>query len=160
MLRVLRIASDEGIVAWGSPTRPSPSDRDRTPSPEGDAPRDGRALAAYFLGGGRPFDDHRHRRQALMGALGGLAAAGVVLLPQLAPTMKLPAAKSLVLLGCGVAAAGGFGIAILSYIGYALDITRIYTILFDLGFVAALVLLWLTWTAYNAGQGASAPPSA
>ena len=93
-----------------------------------------------------------------IGLLAGLAAAGVVLLPQLAPTMKLPAAKSLVLLGCGVAAAGGFGLAVLTYIGYALDITRIYSILFDLGFVAALVLLWLTWTAYSAGQGASAPP--
>lgn len=95
-----------------------------------------------------------------IGLLGGLAAAGVVLLPQLAPTMKLPAAKSVVLLGCGVAAAGGFALAILTYIGYALDITRIYSILFDLGFVAAIVLLWLTWTGYKAGQGASAPPAA
>ena len=95
-----------------------------------------------------------------IGLLGGLAAAGVVLLPQLAPTMKLPAAKSVVLLGCGVAAAVGFGIAVLTYIRFALDITRIYTILFDLGFVAALVLLWLTWTGYKAGVGAGAPPAA
>lgn len=95
-----------------------------------------------------------------IGLLGGLAAAGVVLLPQLAPTMKLPAARSLVLLGCGVAAAAGFGLAILTYLSYALDVTRIYTILFDLGFVAALVLLWLTWADYKAGQGAGAPPAA
>ena len=44
------------------------------------------------------------------------------------------------------------------YLGYALDIFRIYTILFDLGFVAALVLLWLTWTAYKAEQGPAATP--
>src|SRR6186997_40189 len=88
-----------------------------------------------------------------IGLLGGLAAAVVVLLPQLAPSMKLPAARSVVLLGAGIAAAGGMGLAVLTYLGYALDITRIYTILFDLGFVSALVLLWLTWTAYQADQG-------
>ena len=94
-----------------------------------------------------------------IGLLGGLAAAAVVLLPQLAPSMKLPAARSVVLLGAGIAAAGGMGLAVLTYLGYALDITRIYTILFDLGFVAALVLLWLTWTAYQADQGRTAPPA-
>jgi uncharacterized SAM-binding protein YcdF (DUF218 family) len=56
MLRVLRMASDQGIEAWGSPTRTSPSDRD--------ADRRRRAmlhelagLAAYFLGGGRLIPD-------------------------------------------------------------------------------------------------------
>lgn len=51
MLRVLRMASDQGIEAWGSPTRTSPTDRD--------ALRRRRAmlhelagLAAYFVGGG------------------------------------------------------------------------------------------------------------
>jgi hypothetical protein len=93
-----------------------------------------------------------------IGLIGGLVAAAVVLQPQLAPTMKLPAARSMVLLGSGIAAAGGMALAVLTYLGYALDITRIYTILFDLGFVAALVLLWLTWTAYKADQGKVAPP--
>jgi hypothetical protein len=88
-----------------------------------------------------------------LGLLGGLAAAAVVLLPQIAPAVKLPAAKSLVLLVCGAVAAGGFGLAVLQYLGYALDVTRIYTILFDLGLVAAIVLLWLTWTGYKAEQG-------
>jgi uncharacterized SAM-binding protein YcdF (DUF218 family) len=56
MLRVLRMASDQGIEAWGSPTRTSPTDRD-----------DGRrrkamlhelaGLAAYYVGGGRLIDD-------------------------------------------------------------------------------------------------------
>jgi uncharacterized SAM-binding protein YcdF (DUF218 family) len=56
MLRVLRIADDLGIEAYGSPTRTSPIDLD-----------DGRrvtalvhelgALAAYFVTGGGPFQD-------------------------------------------------------------------------------------------------------
>lgn len=95
-----------------------------------------------------------------IGLLAGLAAAVVVLLPQLAPTIKLPAAKSLILLVCGAAAAIGFGLAILQYLGFALEVTRIYSILFDLGFVAALLLLWFTWTAYKADQGTMAPPAA
>jgi hypothetical protein len=91
-----------------------------------------------------------------IGLLAGIAAAVVVLLPQLAPTAKLPAAKGLVLLVCGAVAAGGFALSILTWLSYALDVTRIYTILFDLGFVAALLLLWFTWTAYKAEQGPTA----
>ena len=56
MLRVLRMASDLGITAWGSPTRTSPSDLE----PD----RRWRAivhellgLAAYYAGGGRLFED-------------------------------------------------------------------------------------------------------
>ncbi len=56
MLRVLRMASDQGMQAWGSPTRTSPTDRD-----DG---RRGKALlhemaglAAYYVGGGRLIDD-------------------------------------------------------------------------------------------------------
>jgi uncharacterized SAM-binding protein YcdF (DUF218 family) len=56
MLRVLRMASDQGIQAWGSPTRTSPTDRD-------DARRrkallhELAGLAAYYVGGGRLLDD-------------------------------------------------------------------------------------------------------
>jgi len=56
MLRVLRMASDLGITAWGSPTRTSPSDLE----PD----RRWRAivhelagLAAYYVGGGHLFED-------------------------------------------------------------------------------------------------------
>ena len=56
MLRVLRMASDLGITAWGSPTRTSPSDLE----PD----RRWRAivhelagLAAYYVGGGRLFEE-------------------------------------------------------------------------------------------------------
>jgi hypothetical protein len=97
---------------------------------------------------------------AILGLLGGLAAAFVVLQPQVAPTMKLPMAKAQLLLGSGVVAAGGFGLAILTYLAYALSITRIYSILFDLGFVAALALLWFTWTDYKATMPAASASSA
>ena len=56
MLRVLRMATDQGIVAFGSPTRTSPSDRD-------DARRRSSmihellGLAAYYVGGGRLIGD-------------------------------------------------------------------------------------------------------
>jgi uncharacterized SAM-binding protein YcdF (DUF218 family) len=51
MLRILRMASDQGIAAWGSPTQTSPTDLDGS--------RRGKAmvhevagLAAYYFGGG------------------------------------------------------------------------------------------------------------
>jgi uncharacterized SAM-binding protein YcdF (DUF218 family) len=56
MLRVLRMASDLGITAWGSPTRTSPTDLE--------SGRRWRAvvhelagLAAYYVGYGRQFED-------------------------------------------------------------------------------------------------------
>lgn len=56
MLRVLRMASDQGIVAWGSPTRSSPSDQD-----EGRRRRamvhELAGLVAYYIGAGRLLGD-------------------------------------------------------------------------------------------------------
>jgi uncharacterized SAM-binding protein YcdF (DUF218 family) len=51
MLRVLRMAADSGIAAWGSPTRTSPLERD--PMARADAlVHELGALAAYFVTGG------------------------------------------------------------------------------------------------------------
>jgi uncharacterized SAM-binding protein YcdF (DUF218 family) len=56
MLRVIRIATDLGIAAFGSPTRTSPSDRD--PARRQKAMLHELAgLSAYFLGGGHLIDD-------------------------------------------------------------------------------------------------------
>lgn len=56
MLRVLRMASDQGIVAWGSPTRTSPSDRDAVRRQKAML-HELAGLAAYYVGGGRLLDD-------------------------------------------------------------------------------------------------------
>jgi uncharacterized SAM-binding protein YcdF (DUF218 family) len=51
MLRVLRMAADEGITAWGSPTRTSPIEGDLAGQVEATVHELG-ALAYYFLTGG------------------------------------------------------------------------------------------------------------
>ena len=51
MLRVLRLAADEGITAWGSPTRTSPIERDFAGQVDATVHELG-ALAYYFLTGG------------------------------------------------------------------------------------------------------------
>jgi uncharacterized SAM-binding protein YcdF (DUF218 family) len=56
MLRVLRMASDQGIEAWGSPTRSSPTDRDATRRARS-VVHELLGLAAYYVGGGRLLDD-------------------------------------------------------------------------------------------------------
>ena len=56
MLRVLRMASDQGIEAWGSPTRSSPSDRDPARRQKA-LLHELAGLAAYYVGGGRLVDD-------------------------------------------------------------------------------------------------------
>lgn len=52
MLRVLRIATDQGMTAWGSPTTTSPVDADPAPRLEAFVHEFG-ALTVYFVGGGR-----------------------------------------------------------------------------------------------------------
>ena len=56
LLRVLRIATDEGIVAWGSPTATSPIDTNVAWQVEATLHELG-ALGVYFLGGGRLLGD-------------------------------------------------------------------------------------------------------
>ena len=53
MLRVLRMASDEGITAFGSPTRTSPLERDALRRVDAIV-RELGALAFYFVSGGSP----------------------------------------------------------------------------------------------------------
>lgn len=56
MLRVLRMASDQGIEAWGSPTRTSPTDRDESRRRKAML-HELAGLAAYYVGGGRLLGD-------------------------------------------------------------------------------------------------------
>jgi hypothetical protein len=92
----------------------------------------------------------------IIGGFAGLGAILVILQPQLSPAMKLPAPKATLLLGLGAVAAGGFILSALQYIGFIFD-ARIYTLLFDLGLVAALVLAYLAWLGYKAAAPGGAP---
>jgi uncharacterized SAM-binding protein YcdF (DUF218 family) len=56
MLRVLRMASDQGIVAFGSATRTSPTDTDDTRR-RNSMLHELAGLAAYYVGGGRLIED-------------------------------------------------------------------------------------------------------
>ncbi len=53
MLRVLRMAGDEGIAGWGSPTTTSPIDRDPIARLDATVHELG-ALAIYFVTGESP----------------------------------------------------------------------------------------------------------
>ena len=63
----------------------------------------------------------------------------------------------MLLLVAGAAATLGFVIAGLTWFSYVIDITRIFSIIFDIGLVAAIVLLWFGWVAYQAEPKAAAP---
>lgn len=99
---------------------------------------------------------------AIIGGLAGLGAVLVILQPQMMPTMKLPAPKATSLLVLGGIAAVGFVLSALQWINYVFEI-RIMTILFDIGLVASIALVYFAWLEYQAsGAGAasaSAPPA-
>jgi uncharacterized SAM-binding protein YcdF (DUF218 family) len=61
LLRVLRIATDEGVVAWGSPTTTSPIDTNVAWQVEATLHELG-ALGVYFLGGGHLLGDEAPAR--------------------------------------------------------------------------------------------------
>ena len=56
MLRVLRMASDQGILAWGSPTTTSPTDTDPARRQRAVA-HELAGLIAYYFGGGTLIDE-------------------------------------------------------------------------------------------------------
>ena len=56
MLRVLRMATDQGLTAWGSPTPDSPTDEDLGRKAQAIV-HELAGLAAYLVGGGRWIDD-------------------------------------------------------------------------------------------------------
>jgi uncharacterized SAM-binding protein YcdF (DUF218 family) len=56
MLRVLRMAQDLGVTAWGSPTATSPTDLEADRRWRSIA-HELAGLAAYYVGGGRSFED-------------------------------------------------------------------------------------------------------
>jgi hypothetical protein len=99
-----------------------------------------------------------------LGLLGGVGAVLVVLWPQLQPNTKLMVPKGTALLVCGIVAAAAFGLAALTWFSYVIAVTRVFSIIFDVGLVAAIALAYFGWMAYAAEKGttpmAAAAPAA
>jgi uncharacterized membrane protein len=94
--------------------------------------------------------------------LAGALVLFVLFQGRLAPTMKLPASKGMILLGAGAAAALFWILVAFQWLGYITDnLASIDVIQFFVGLVASLVLLFAGWRAYQADSGpAAAPPPA
>ena len=88
-----------------------------------------------------------------------LAAIAVVMWPQISPNSPLPVPRALSLLVLAAVTAGGFVIAALIYLSYVFSI-NLFSILFDIGLVASLALLYFSWLEYQAAPKAPAPAPA
>ena len=85
--------------------------------------------------------------------LAGLAALAILFLPQIAPNTKAPGSKGSLLMVSGVLAALFWLLAFLRWLGYIFGNINLDTILFLVGFAAALYLGWLCWQAFQAEGG-------
>ena len=88
--------------------------------------------------------------------IAALAAIAVVMWPQLSPNSALPVPRGLSLLVLGAVTAAGFVIAALVYLSFVFRI-NLFSILFDVGLVASLALLYFAWLEYQAAPKAPAP---
>lgn len=87
----------------------------------------------------------------------GVVALFVVLQPQIAPAVKLPMAKGMLLLAMGALSTVVLLVVALDWIDYILTppIFVFDTIQYFIGVVAAIVLLFAGWRAYQAEKGAT-----
>lgn len=87
----------------------------------------------------------------------GVVALFVVLQPQIAPAVKLPMTKGVLLLGMGVISTVVLLVVALQWIDYILTppIFVFDTIQYFIGVIAAVVLLFAGWRAYQAEKGAT-----
>jgi hypothetical protein len=85
--------------------------------------------------------------------LASLAALVILFLPRIAPNTKPPGSKGSLLMVSGVLAALFWLLAVLYWIGYIFENINFDTILFLIGFAAALYLGWLCWQAFQAEGG-------
>ncbi|HEX9738645.1 MAG TPA: hypothetical protein VGA91_05380 [Candidatus Limnocylindria bacterium] len=87
----------------------------------------------------------------------GVGVLFVVLQPQIAPAVKLPMTKGVLLLGLGAIATVVLLVVALVWIDYILTppIFVLDTIQFFIGVVAAIVMLFAGWRAYQAEKGAT-----
>ena len=86
--------------------------------------------------------------------LTGLAALVILFLPRISPNTKAPGSKGSLLMVSGVLAAAFWLLAALTWVGWIFDhLATLDTILFLIGFAAALVFGWLCWQAFQAEGG-------
>jgi hypothetical protein len=85
----------------------------------------------------------------------GVVALFVVLQPQIAPAVKLPMTKGVLLLGMGAISTVVLLVVALQWIDYILTPPILVpdTIQFFIGVIAAIVLLFAGWRAYQAEKG-------
>jgi len=85
----------------------------------------------------------------------GVVALFVVLQPQIAPAVKLPMTKGVLLLGMGAISTLVLLVVALQWIDYILTppIFVFDTIQYFIGVIAAVVLLFAGWRAYQAEKG-------
>jgi hypothetical protein len=102
----------------------------------------------------------------VLSLLAGLLAVFVIVQPQVAPATRLPATKGVLLLAAGGIAVIASGLTAIDWMGWILEhIASFDTLQFVIGLIAAIVLAWIGWTAYNAERGkapaaAATPPPA
>lgn len=99
--------------------------------------------------------------------IAGFGVLAIVFLPQMSPGTSLPGSRGSLLVILGGAAAVFWALGVLSEIGYIFRyLVDVDTIIFLVGFAAALWLGWLGWQAFQAeggklviGSGGAAPAS-
>ena len=94
--------------------------------------------------------------------LAGIGVLFIVLQPQIAPTVRLPVAKGVALLALGAIAVLVLVVVAFSWLDYILTppIFVFDTIQYFIGVIAAVVMLFAGWRAYQAersGAGSAAP---
>lgn len=98
----------------------------------------------------------------LVPTLAALAVLFILFQGRLAPNVKLPMTRGMLLLGLGAIAALVWVLVLFQWLGYITDnLVTIDTIQFLVGLVASVVLAFAGWRAYQADSGTStaAPPA-
>ena len=94
--------------------------------------------------------------------LAALAVLFIIFQARLAPNVKLPMPRGVLLLGLGAIAALVWILVMFQWLGYITDnLATIDTIQFLVGLVASVVLAFAGWRAYQADSGTStaSPPA-
>jgi uncharacterized membrane protein YuzA (DUF378 family) len=93
--------------------------------------------------------------------LAGIGVLFVVLQPQIAPAMKLPATRGMTLLALGALAVLATGLTAFNWLGWIFDhLVSFDTIQFIVGLIAAVVMAYAGWMAYQGERPTASAPVA